>query len=146
MKYEPPKAGKYEDGLTAKLMYDRVNTKIRGELEEFISSYLFTGLEPGFEKIFIEEISTWKKNLENYVFELEKKYGSRKKAINKIYDSVTEFKNRHNRLYEQIREVSHLEGEKFMKEITKNIFGYLSFIYSRVDLINKNLINISPQS
>ena len=104
MKYEPPEQGNYKDNLSADSLYNVVaqlfqkyhpdgqikhklweDKKIRPEMEEYVRTYFFGGLEPNFEQIFFSD-NTLKQleHLISYRKKLAEESGSDKEAVGKI--------------------------------------------------------------
>ena len=169
MKYRPPPQGQYESGLTAGLMCSIADSlikahitpedakrtdekygkpspenlwekpEIRSELEEFVNSYLFDGLQTpisGFGEVFKGNLQAKKEHLEDYTSALEQHYCSRSEASSKISELFKELKKRGNRLYREIHEINNLEGERPSMNNASEAFGQIAFsIYGNVEQI-----------
>lgn len=168
MKYSPITGTDYESGLTAKAMYDLADSLLvkyatredalrlkreptfgteklwmipgmRSELEEFLTSYFFSDLDPcigGFEGIVMrphnlpEKASEMKKQqakeLEDYVQKAEGQYGSREAAKQAVYEVFQKLEKRWNRLLEQIPYLMGMKGKNLRKMVAKDAFNNLS--------------------
>ena len=174
MKYYAPHKGEYDSGLTAKLMYNIVDglikrhvtvedrdrliktprlgleklwdkPTIRSELEEFLTSYLTTGLDPslgGFEGIFSRDKEIRANSLQHYRSKLEQEYGSTEEATTKLRELVGELENRLKKLKKTILYDLSLFRAK-NKLIQRNVadsFSQLAISYEgRIFSINRNI-------
>ena len=155
MKYIPPRTGHYESGLTAKLLYAIVDglikehvtssdierlrqtpslgliklwdkPEIRGRLEEFVQSYLFTDPVHGFQEVVNErDASTRNHNLQAYFAAPEKHYGSRETAYKESSRLFGELEKRGTKFMTELNNVTQLKRPNIIKTNTNDSFGHI---------------------
>jgi len=169
MKYQVPKKGPYESGLTARLMYHTVDelikkhivpedfkairkkygsledgklwekTEIKSELEEFLESYFFNDLNPpaGFEGILSKGIK-YVMNLDGYMPDLERIYGSVDEAKKHVSQVFTKLESRLSQILGELNKIESTDGELIERNV-RDAFGHLLQIYMYIEVLSENL-------
>lgn len=117
---------------------------VRSELEEFLSSYLFTGINgyldgfTGFGDIISSKLQRTMTQFDDYMERLTSQYSSKEEAKRVIAPSLYEIKRRSDQLETEIRKIHSLpDVDKSTQRIIGDAFSNLGTICAVVNLVIK---------
>ena len=172
MKYQPPTEMKYEDGLTARVLYNTMESllesyaekvaaarkqdgkqglfakygdlfgkeweagEVRSELEEFVQSYFFGGIEtklPGFKERFERITKNPMTVLKEYLNQLDKSYVSSPEGQEQLKSLQDLLNHRYSIFKGQLEGLKSLENaDETVLENAKDAFAALFLPYSLI--------------
>ena len=110
--------------------------KIRSGLEEFVSSYIFTGLKglSPIKKIFRGDTTPKEKciTLDKYLVTLKNQYGPDSKKYKAVSESLAIAQKRYTTLEKKIKRIKYTKGNKIIKRNAQDAFASISTIYGYI--------------